>query len=143
MKIHNEMQAQSDLKYSRKSPENHSFQKIVQTQVESIKHQELQQLIKDISLQGDKLARYRTLRELSKFKRMIKDFLQETVKNGYAMEKSHTLSLDGTSRKLTMIKKVDEKLLELMEEIINQEKKTVNILDLIGEIKGLLVNIYT
>ncbi len=144
MKISNEMQSQSDVKINRQTAiESQSFQKLVQSQTQQLKQQELEQLIKDISLQGTKLARYRSLRELAKFKRMIKGFLQETVSGGYQLQKSHTFSFDGSSRKLAIIKEIDEKLLELTEEIMNQERKTVDILGLIGEIKGLLINIYT
>lgn len=45
--------------------------------------------------------------------------------------------------KRSIVKEVDEKLLELTEVMMNQEKKAVNILGLIGEIKGLLINLYT
>lgn len=144
MKISNEMQSQSEVKFNRKTAiETQSFQDLVQSQTQHLKQQELEQLIKGISLQGTKLARYRTLRELAKFKRMIKGFLQETVSSGYHLQKSHTFSFDGSSRKLAIIKEIDEKLLELTDGIINQERKTVDILGLIGEIKGLLINIYT
>ncbi|MDY0394833.1 DUF327 family protein [Virgibacillus halophilus] len=37
---------------------------------------------------------------------------------------------------------MDEKLVKLTEDVLDQEKKTVDLLDTIGEIKGLLVNIY-
>jgi len=144
MKISHEMQTQREVKMNRQAAaENQTFQKLVQSQAQNLKAQELQQLIKNISLQGDKLAHIRTLREMAKFKRMIKGFLQETVSNGYQLQGSHHFSFDGSSRKLAMIKEVDEKLVELTEEMMNQEKKTVDILDLIGEIKGLLINIYT
>lgn len=144
MKITSQMKSQSEVKINRQATiENQSFQKLVQTQSQNLKHQELEQLIKNISLQGTKLASFRTLREFAKFKRMIKGFLQETVSSGYHLQKSHTFSFDGSSRNLAIVKEIDEKLLELTEEIMNQERKTVDILDLIGEIKGLLINIYT
>lgn len=144
MKISNELQSQSEVKAKRQVPiENQSFQRLIQSQTHHLKRQELDQLIKNISLQGNKLARFRNLRELAKFKRMIKDFLQETVSSGYQLQKSHSFGFDGSSRNLAVIKEIDERLLELTDELMNQERKTVDILDLIGEIKGLLINIYT
>jgi hypothetical protein len=104
---------------------------------------ELQQLLKDITAQGNKLARFRSFRDLAKFKRMVKGFLQKAVKEGMALEQSHSFGMDGQTRHLTIVKQIDEKLMELTEELMNQEKKTVDILGLIGEIKGLLVNLYT
>ncbi|MFC4024144.1 YaaR family protein [Oceanobacillus longus] len=143
MKITNEMQAKTEPKYTRQAfNENQTFNKLVQSQAQSLKQQEVQQLIQNITAQGNKLVRFRSFRELAKFKRMVKGFLQETVNNGYSMQKSHSFGLNG-NRKLAIIKQVDEKLIELTEVIMNQEKKTVDILGLIGEIKGLLINIYT
>lgn len=144
MKISQEMKSQAEVKYNRPvATESQSFQKLVQSQTQHLKRQELEQLMKNISLQGNKLVRYRSLRELAKFKRLIKGFLQETVSSSYQLQHGHSIGFDGSSRKLTILKELDEKLLELTEEIMNQEKKTVDILDLIGEIKGLLINIYT
>ncbi|MGJ9460250.1 YaaR family protein [Oceanobacillus sp. CF4.6] len=143
MKITNEMQAKTEPKYTRQAFNgNQTFNKMVQSQTQSLKQQEVQQLIQNITAQGNKLVRFRSFRELAKFKRMVKGFLQETVNNGYSMQKSHSFGLNG-NRKLAIIKQVDEKLIELTEVIMNQEKKTVDILGLIGEIKGLLINIYT
>ncbi|WP_339230771.1 YaaR family protein [Oceanobacillus sp. FSL K6-2867] len=144
MKITNEMQANLEPKYARKaSADKQAFHKMVQSQTQNLKHQELQQLVNNIAKQGNKLARYRSFRELAAFKRMVKGFLQKTVYAGYTLDKSHHFGFDRQTRKLAIVKQVDEKLIKLTEEIMNQEKKTVDILALIGEIKGLLINIYT
>ncbi|MFD2628079.1 YaaR family protein [Oceanobacillus kapialis] len=144
MKIGQEIRTQAEPNYTRTSvAESQSFQQSLRSQTQSMKQQELQQLMKNITLQGDKLARFRSFRDLAKFKRMVKSFLQETVSSGLDLEHSHSFGFDGQNRKLSIVKQVDEKLLELTEEIMNREKKTVDILGLIGEIKGLLINIYT
>jgi len=143
MKITNEMQTQAEPQLNRQTSANpQNFEKMVQSQTEVIKKQELDQLIKNITLQGNKVARSRNFRDLAKFKRMIKDFLQDTMANGYKMQKSHSFSAAG-SRKLAIVKEVDAKLIELTEEMRSQEKKTLSLLELIGEIKGLLINLYT
>ncbi|MFD1039904.1 YaaR family protein [Virgibacillus byunsanensis] len=146
MKINQEMRSQVEATTNNQRSTvggNPSFNAMVQSQTAQLKQEELKKLMKDITLQGDKLARFRSFRDLVKFKRMVKGFLQETVYNGLDLQKTHSFSIDGQNRKLAIVKEVDEKLLELTEEIMNQEKKTVDILGLIGEIKGLLVNLYT
>ena len=59
------------------------------------------------------------------------------------MSKSSSFGFDGTHSTLALVKEVDQKLVELTEQVMDHEKKTVDLLGLIGEIKGLLVNIYT
>ncbi|MGM8365502.1 YaaR family protein [Virgibacillus sp. W0181] len=143
MKISQELRSQMDTKQQRSVTDpKQDFMRMVQSQTYQLKQEELQGLMKDITVQGEKLARFRSFRDLAKFKRMIKDFLQETVYKGLQLEQSHRFTMDGQN-KLALVKEVDDKLVELTEEMMNQEKKTVDLLGIIGEIKGLLINIYT
>lgn len=119
-----------------------NFQRIVQSQTQSLKHNELETLMNEIMKQGDKLVRFRSFRDLARFKHLVRSFLQKTVYNGLQLEKSHHFHIDGQS-KYSIVKQVDKKLIELTEELMDEEKKAVDILGLIGEIKGLLINLYT
>ncbi|TQR18219.1 YaaR family protein [Psychrobacillus vulpis] len=100
-------------------------------------------LLGDISTAGDRLARSRNLRDMAKFKMLIRKFLQETVDFGMGLKQSHTWNRFGEGRKLKIVETIDEKLVELAEEILDQEKSSIDLLDKIGEIKGLLINLYT
>lgn len=146
MKISQDLRSQMDAtnKQTRSNLEGkQSFDGLVQTQSHKLKTQELQVLMKSITVQGEKLAKFRSFRDLVKFKRMVKGFLQETVYNGLSLKQSHSFGLESRSQKLSIVTEIDEKLIELTEELMNQEKKTVDLLGLIGEIKGLLINLYT
>ena len=59
------------------------------------------------------------------------------------LKQSHTWNRFGEGRKLKIVETIDEKLVELAEEILNREKSSIDLLDKIGEIKGLLINLYT
>lgn len=138
------MRSQMETKHIRSIKEGkHGFDKMVQSQTHQLKQQAIEQLMQDITKQGDKLARFRSFQDLVKFKRMIKSFLKETVSHGLTLNKSNQFSFDGQHRELTIINEVDNKLMKLTDEVMNQEKKTVDLLDIIGEIKGLLINLYT
>lgn len=144
MKISQEVRSQVDIKHLRQSTETKTnFDHLVHEKVHRLKREELKKLLNDISKQGEKLARFRSFQDLAKFKRMIKDFLHETVYNGLELQQSHNFNPSGYSQKLSVVKNIDEKLVELTEDIMNQEKKTIDLLGVIGEIKGLLVNLYT
>jgi uncharacterized protein len=146
LKISQEMLKQVDTskKNIRTREQNQpTFGNLVQSQTQKMQQAELQRLTQDITLQGNRLARYRSFKDLVKFKRLIKRFLEEAVSNGMDLQKSLSFSYTGSSRNLTLVKQIDEKLMELTEEIMSQEKKTVDLLGLIGEIKGLLINLYT
>lgn len=146
MKIRQDLRAQ--LETSTKTPNQQSvggkkFEELVSTQTKQLQQDELNRLMKDLSAQGERLARFRSFQDLAKYKRMVKDFVQEAVQYGMNVKQSHSFSFDGRGRKLTTIEEVDEKLMELTEAVMAQEKKPIDLLGIIGEIKGLLINLYT
>ncbi|QTN01237.1 DUF327 family protein [Sediminibacillus dalangtanensis] len=122
---------------------NKRFGTLVESQSQKLKEMELQKLMSDLTAQGERLARARSFRDLAKYKRMVKNFVKEAVQYGMELKHSHSWNMDGNNRKLTTVENIDEKLVELTEGVLEQEKKPIDILGLIGEIKGLLVNLYT
>lgn len=143
MKITQEIRSQAISQVRSEKEGSKSFQNIVQSQSYKVKQQEIRELMNQIEEQGNKLARFRSFPDLVKFKRLIKDFLEKTVNEGFSLRKSHHFDFGGQSQQLAIVEEIDEKLVELTEEIIGQEKKAVDLLGMIGEIKGLMVNLYT
>lgn len=142
MKISQDLQSQTIKQIRTNTSTQQSFDKIVKSTTQQLQQQEIRHLINEITIQGDKLSRFRSFRDLAKFKRLVKDFLAETVYNGLDLEKTQNFSPDGHSQQLTIVREVDEKLIELTDGIINQEQDAVDLLEIIGEIKGLLLNLY-
>ena len=119
------------------------FQQMVQTQDQKMQIQALNRLIGDIEGAGQRLARARTFRELAKYKSLVKRFVREAVEYGLELKQSTSWNQYGQSRPLKTVETIDAKLVELSEEILNKERSSLEILEMIGEIKGLLINLYT
>lgn len=118
------------------------FGEMVVKQGSKMQTEQLTRLLGDISAAGDRVARNRSLRELTRFKMLIKRFLQEAVEHGLEMKQSHTWNRFGEGRRLKIVDTIDERLVELAQDILDEEKETIDLLDKIGEIKGLLINLY-
>ncbi|TVX76150.1 DUF327 family protein [Peribacillus simplex] len=119
------------------------FQQMVQTQDQKMQIQTLNRLIGDIEGAGQRLVRSRTFRELAKYKALVKRFVKEAVEYGLELKQSTSWNEYGQSRPLKTVETIDARLVELSEEILNKEKSSLEILEMIGEIKGLLINLYT
>lgn len=144
MKISQEIIAKAERQPVRQTREGgQGFEQLVQTQGQRIRRQELERLVDDISKQGEKLARFRSFQDLAKFKRMIKQFLQETVQKGMKIKEERSFHSSSFNQTFTTVEEIDEKLVTLTEDLMDQEKKTVDLLGVIGEVRGLLVNLYT
>lgn len=124
------------------SQSGNRFGDMVVKQGSKMQTEQLTRLLGDISAAGDRVARSRSLRELTRFKMLVKRFLQEAVNHGLETKQSHTWNRFGEGRRLKIVETVDERLVELAQEILDEEKETIDLLDKIGEIKGLLINLY-
>ncbi|AMM91234.1 YaaR family protein [Peribacillus simplex] len=122
---------------------NGRFKQMVQTQDQKMQIQTLNRLIGDIEGAGQRLVRSRTFRELAKYKALVKRFVKEAVEYGLELKQSTSWNQYGQSRPLKTVETIDARLVELSEEILNKEKSSLEILEMIGEVKGLLINLYT
>ena len=145
MKISQELRSQLDTgqkQLGNKAPSINSFQKVVHQEKQKMHEKELNRLLNDITNQGEKLARSRTFNDLSVYKKLVKQFVKEAVDYGLELDQERSWDLNGENRHLILVKQIDEKLIQLTDDLINQEKEGLDVLEVIGEIKGLLVNLY-
>jgi len=118
------------------------FGQMVTKQVDKLHGEQFTKLIGDISSAGDRIAKSRNLRDMAKFKMLVRRFLKDAVESGFELKQSHTWNQYGEGRQLKIIKTIDEKLIELAEDLLDEESTAVDLLGKIGGIKGLLISLY-
>ena len=89
-------------------------------------------LLSDITFQGNRIAEHMDIRDMKKYRGLIRDFMNEVV------YRSHKFS-----RENFLIRLIDANLDELAQELVKDEKDHITILSKIGEIQGLLLDILT
>ncbi len=107
-----------------------------------LQHDSLNQLMSSVDKQGHKLANQRTLENLVNYKQAIKQFVSESVSHGLHLSDKQGLVSDGGLKSQQIIKVIDKKLIEIQDEVLNNEEEGIGTLGLVGEIKGLLMNLY-
>ena len=58
------------------------------------------------------------------------------------VEQERAWNMKGYSRTLSTVQEVDNKLVELKQLVLDKQRNLIDILEKIGEIKGLLINLY-
>ncbi len=113
----------------------------------NIKESELQErlnlLMQDITMQGKKIGKRRDIKEMKAYRSMIKDFMNEIVNHSHSFSRENFLDRKGRHRVYGIIRLVDENLDALAQELMKDEADHVKILGLIGEIEGLILDIFT
>ena len=113
----------------------------------SFKFTELQEklngLMNDITAQGEKLSEHMDIRDMKKYRELVKDFLNEVVNRSHKFSRENFLDRRGRHRVYGIVKLVDKNLDELASELVKDEKDHLAILSKVGEIRGLLLDIST
>lgn len=105
-------------------------------------NESLNQLMKHVDAQSQKLSNQRTLENLLNYKQAVKQFVGESIRHGLHLSDEQSHMPGGGMKSHQIIKVIDQKLIEIQDEVLNNEKDGIGTLDLVGEIKGLLVNLY-
>lgn len=100
-------------------------------------------LLSDITAQGNRIAEHMDIRDMKKYRGLIKDFLNEVVYRSHKFSRENFLDRKGRHRVYGIIKLIDSNLDELASELVMDEKDHILILAKIGEIQGLLLDIFT
>ncbi len=100
----------------------------------------LKQMMEDIAAQGDKLAKHIDIKDMKRYRELIKDFVNEVVTNSHQFSRENFLDRRGRHRVYGLVKLVDKKLDDLAQELMKEEKSGLNILAKVDEIKGLLLD---
>lgn len=112
-----------------------------------VEEQELQArltaLMEEITMQGKRLGKRRDVKDMKRYRALIKDFMNEVVSRSHNFSRENFLDRKGRHRVYGIIRLIDQNLDELAQELMKDEKDNLLILSKIGEIEGLLLDIFT
>lgn len=129
---------------SNTQPTDDSFRFTLTSAIEDSDLQtKINNMLNDINVQGKLIARHMDIREMKKYRGLIKEFLNEIVNRSHKFSRENFLDHRGRHRVYGIIRLIDENLDELAQELVEDEKNQIDILSRIGEIEGLLLDILT
>ena len=100
-------------------------------------------MLQDIVQQGERIAKRNDIKDMQRYRILIKDFMNEVVSRSHAFSRENFLDRRGRHRVYGIIRQVDDELDALAKELVKDEKDNIGILAKIGQIQGLLLDIFT
>lgn len=100
-------------------------------------------MYEDITMQGNKITKHMDVADMKRYRTLIKEFMNEIVNRSHKFSRENFLDRKGRHRVYGIIRRVDETLDELAQELMKDEKDHLSILAKVGEIRGLLLDILT
>lgn len=98
-------------------------------------------MMEEIVMQGDKIVKRMDVRDMRRYRTLIKDFMNEIVNRSHKFSRENFLDRRGRHRVYGIIRLVDEKLDELAQALVSDECDKIAILAKVDEIRGLLLDI--
>lgn len=108
---------------------------------ESELKEKLGSMIMEIEQQGKKIAKHMDIKDMKKYRELVKGFMNEVVTHSHKFSRENFLDKRGRHRVYGIVKLVDQNLDDLAQELLREEKNHLNILSRIDEIKGLLLDL--
>ncbi|SHE87637.1 hypothetical protein SAMN02746089_00929 [Caldanaerobius fijiensis DSM 17918] len=103
------------------------------------KLRELLQRIDDVS---KTLKENPDINTLVRYKRLVREFLAEVL-NGFELSQRYSTDYSGRRKVYSIVKKVEEKLELMAQQFFRDQKDNLELIKLVDDIRGLLVDLYT
>lgn len=101
---------------------------------------ELMEMLKKISRLGEELKDKPSLQRIREYKKQIKDYLSFVLKHYYKISQSDSRY---STQLLVRVEVINKKIEELTDDFIHQQKDTIDIINKIDAISGLLIDLYS
>jgi hypothetical protein len=101
----------------------------------------LTKMSQDIIKQGEILAQRYDISELKRYKRMLCEFLSEAVRYSYEFNKRSTRDGRGRHHVYAIVKRINEKLEKITQDILSQQAEQIQLIADISDINGMLVDL--
>ena len=117
------------------------------TLIRNIEEKDLQEklnsMMEQITVQGDKISKHMDIKDMKKYRELVKGFLNEVVSRSHEFSRENFLDTRGRHRVYGIVRLVDKNLDDLAGELVKDEKDHLAIISKIDDIRGLLLDIST
>jgi len=149
MKVKQIQTAPSELQWQAALEDRHkvqkpdtSFTRHLSNQNEQFFEQRIKELTDRIQTQGEVVTKKADLAEFQKYRQLITELLNETVSNAYSFSQSERFDARGRHKVCTLIKKINGKLDEMAKEVLHEQADNLKLLNMVEDIRGMLVDMY-
>ncbi len=102
----------------------------------------IEDLQKRIFSQGDVLKKKADIYEFMQYRKLISELVGQAAGNTYTCTRTEDFGRTGKHKIFVLIKKVNNRLDEMAQEIIKQESGNIKLLKMVDDVRGLLVDMF-
>ncbi|MEW6103534.1 MAG: YaaR family protein [bacterium] len=126
-----------------KEEKQHPFAEKIREETLKALKEELSGLILKIEEKGKVLLNSPTYENLINYKELVATFVQYAVQNIWQLEEKKSGRFAKTQKVHLILKRIDENLLLLTDEVLKKERDVLRLASTIDEIQGLLIDLFS
>ncbi len=119
-----------------------SFETVLKDSVIEQKKQICSELLQKIDAQSQELKKRPTPEGIKRYVELVRSFMKEAIGQAYSLEEETLWDRFGNRKNYVIVKRINASLEELIDSVIDQEKKQLDLVGKLDEIRGLLIDLY-
>ncbi|ABO48996.1 protein of unknown function DUF327 [Desulforamulus reducens MI-1] len=121
------------------SKANQLFTKLLENEEKDYAHKQIKEMVEKIKVAGNKLKSAATEENISEYKEGIKDYLTFVLKNYHKLRHDRSVNYSTIYTRVEIINKEVE---ELTNNLLNEEKRNIDVVAEVDRITGLILDVY-
>ncbi|MCY0894090.1 MAG: DUF327 family protein [Acidibacillus sp.] len=104
--------------------------------------QEWERLTAVVERLGDRLVQHPSVDAAHAYRDAVVELVQRAVHSGLTIHEAKTRGRQGKQKVFLQVEQINQQLIELMEQVLHQQQGSIDLLKIVGEIKGLLISLH-
>lgn len=106
------------------------------------KKQICSELLGRIDAQSEELKKAATPEGVKRYRKLVSVFMKEALSQSYDLNEESRWDRSGNRKSFITVKKINQAMEDLMDSMVQQEKKQIDLVAKLDEIRGLLLDLY-
>ena len=126
-----------------KAHESDLFRAVLEDAGSDQQNAELDRLLQEVNRKGDVFVATQSLDAAYAYRQAVKKYLDVLVKGSMAVTSKTSTDRYGKQKMYAVVQEIDQHLIGLLNLAISDQKEPLQLLRIVGEVKGLLISLHT
>jgi uncharacterized protein YaaR (DUF327 family) len=99
-------------------------------------------ILQQLDVLGERLKNGPNPADVKKYRDLIGEFVKEASGQSYDIHEEAHWDREGNRKNYVLVRQINQSVEELLDAVMNQEKKQIDVVAKLTEIRGLLVDLY-
>lgn len=121
---------------------NRSFSDTLNDSEVERRRQACDRILKQIEAEGEELKKAPSPEGVKRYRKLVAAFMKEALSQSYQLNQENHWDHAGNRKTFVTVKKINQALEEMTDAVVHREKRQIDLVAKLDEIRGLLIDLY-